>query len=102
MACYEFSVNPFDETLLAEPQRISEVRYRTLIDSLGEGIALVNLNEQFTMVNPAAENIFGVPPGGLLGRSLSDFTSSAQFDRMRGQTGKREEFAVAFLLIERL
>ena len=70
--------------------RESEERYRTVIENVGEGISLVNTNEQFTFVNPAAEDIFGVPRYGLLGRSLHDFTAPDQFERIRAQTAKRQ------------
>jgi len=68
----------------------SEARYRTLIENLGEGIGFVNPDEQFTLVNPAAEKIFGVAPGGLLGHSLYEFTSPGAFDTIRDQTKLRQ------------
>ncbi len=66
--------------------RESEERYRALIENLGEGIGVVNPSELFTFVNPAADHIFGVPRGNLLGRSLGEFTSGDQFDRIREET----------------
>jgi PAS domain S-box-containing protein len=74
---------------MAEKLRVSEERHRTVIENLGEGIGHVNPNEEFTFANPAAEEIFGLPPGGLLGRSLRELTPADQFDRIREQTGKR-------------
>ena len=56
---------------MEEALRKSEAHYRTLIENVGEGIGLVNPQDQFTFANPAGEDIFGVPPGGLLGRSLA-------------------------------
>jgi PAS domain S-box-containing protein len=47
--------------------RESEQRYRTLVENLGEGIAIVDPEENFRFANPAAEEVFGVPPGGLGG-----------------------------------
>ena len=68
----------------------SEERYRLLIDHIGEGIALVNPDEVVTMANPAADEIFGVDVGDLVGRSLTIFTDSSQSDLIRKQTIKRK------------
>jgi len=51
----------------------SEEKYRFLIDKQGEGIVIANADDQFTFCNPAAEKIFGVPPGQLVGRKLQEF-----------------------------
>ena len=69
--------------------RESEERYRTLIQSVGEGIGFVDPEEQFAFANAAAEDIFGVPRGGLLGRSLGEFTKAEQFGMIREQTDQR-------------
>jgi PAS domain S-box-containing protein len=70
--------------------RESEERYRTLIQNVGEGIGFVDPEEQFAFANAAAEDIFGVPPGGLLGRSLREFTSPEQFGMIRQQSDRRQ------------
>jgi PAS domain S-box-containing protein len=72
-----------------EVLRESEDRYRTLIKNVGEGICFVNPEEQFVFANAAAENIFGVTPGGLLRRSLLEFVKSEQFGMIREQTDRR-------------
>ncbi len=64
----------------------SEARYRTLIENVGEGIGFVNPEEQFTFANPAAESIFDVSPGGLLGRSLFDFVVPERYELISDQT----------------
>ncbi|RIE06573.1 PAS domain S-box protein [Candidatus Cryosericum terrychapinii] len=69
--------------------RESEERYRTLIQNVGVGIGFVDPEEQFALANAAAEDIFGVPPGGLLGRSLREFTSPEQLAMIREQTDRR-------------
>lgn len=73
-------------------QRIkeSEERYRMLIENIGEGIALARPDEIFTMTNPAADEIFGIKPGTLVGRSILDFTTPEQSELIRRQTGKRK------------
>jgi PAS domain-containing protein len=53
----------------------SEKKYRTLVENVGEGIGFVNLDEEFLFANSAAERIFGVGKGELLGRNLKEFLS---------------------------
>jgi PAS domain S-box-containing protein len=67
----------------------SEKRYRNLVENLGEGIALVDPDECFVYANPAAEQIFGVIPGGLVGRTLRDFLLPDQLSRVLIETVKR-------------
>ena len=69
--------------------RESEQRYRTLVENLGEGIAVVEPDERFRFANPAAEKIFGVAPGALVGRTLREFLSDEEWLRTRAETGKR-------------
>ncbi len=69
--------------------RESEARYRELILHQGEGLGIVDPQEHFTFANPAGEAIFGVPSGGLVGRSLREFTTEAEYDRILAQTQKR-------------
>jgi PAS domain S-box-containing protein len=71
--------------------RDSEARYRTLIESMGEGIGLVDKDERFVLANPAGERIFGVAPGGLCGRGLREFCAPGEFDRILDQSGRRQE-----------
>ena len=54
-----------------DAQRESDERFRTLVASIGEGMGVVDPEERFTFANPAAERIFGLGPGGLIGRSLA-------------------------------
>jgi PAS domain S-box-containing protein len=56
----------------------SEERYRLLIENQGEGVCIINHDEQFVLANPAAEEMFGVAPGCLVNRDLNDFITAAQ------------------------
>ncbi len=69
--------------------RESEARYRELILHQAEGLGIVDLQERFTFANPAGEAIFGVPNGNLVGRTLREFTTDAQYARILAQTEKR-------------
>ena len=60
----------------ADQQINSDDRYRLLLENLGEGVAYVDPSEIFTFGNPAADSIFGVGPGELVGRSLLDFLTT--------------------------
>ena len=69
----------------------SEARYRMIFTNVGEGIGSVNFQEIFTFANPAAEVIFGVPPGGLVGRNLSEFTTEEQYRVIDEQSSERKK-----------
>lgn len=73
------------EELLQE----SEERYRTIVDNLGEGVGFVNAENQFTFANIAAEEIFGVGSGGLVGMSLEQFVSAEQYRSIQKETALR-------------
>ncbi len=71
--------------------RESEERHRKLVENQAEGVGIVDPQERFRYVNPAAEVIFGVGPGELIGRSLKDFTGDAQYEQITTQTSQRKE-----------
>jgi len=79
-----------DQKKLQEALKESEERYRNLFENIGEGAALVNEEETFIFSNPAGEEIFGVGPGGLAGRSLKEFTDAENFGVIQAQTGLRK------------
>jgi two-component system, cell cycle sensor histidine kinase and response regulator CckA len=53
--------------------RQSEERHRSLIESQGEGIGMLDRECRFLYANPAAEEIFGAPGVSLAGRLLGEF-----------------------------
>jgi PAS domain S-box-containing protein len=65
-------------------------RYSDLVATLGEGIAILDINEHFLFANPAAEAVFGVLPGKLVGRNLAEFQSPTDFAFVVSQTEKRK------------
>ncbi|HEY3444806.1 MAG TPA: PAS domain S-box protein [Myxococcales bacterium] len=66
-----------------------EARYRSVVDNIGEGLGLVDREERFLYANRAADEIFGVPVGALVGRSLHDFVDPGTFERMQELTRSR-------------
>jgi PAS domain S-box-containing protein len=54
----------------------SEARYRSLLGAIGEGFCHTDADNRFILVNASGERIFGVPEGGLLGRSVLEFTDA--------------------------
>jgi PAS domain S-box-containing protein len=74
-----------------EALKESEEKYRNLIENQGEGVAVADMEELFIFANPAADRIFGVSPGGLIGRSLNEFTKPEHFSVIREQTATRRE-----------
>ena len=75
----------------AEALADSERLYRELLERQGEGFAVVDTSERFLYANPVAEQIFGVPPGGLLGRLLLDFLEPEEQALVRSETRVRSE-----------
>ncbi len=65
-------------------------QFETLITSQGEGIALVDLSERFLYANPAAETIFGVTPGQLVGRDLAEFLDEAGLEKVTRENALRK------------
>ncbi len=74
-----------------EALKESEEKYRDLVDNQGEGVVSADLEERIVFANPAADRIFGVSPGGLIDRNLSEFTVPEQFNIIQAQTDKRRE-----------
>lgn len=70
--------------------RDGEERYRLLIENQGEGISFVDENETFTFANPAADEVFGVPTGGLVGHNLQEFSGEQSYAALRQQTQIRK------------
>lgn len=68
----------------------SEERYRNLVENTGEGLGVVDPNECFTYVNPAACDIFGLPADQLIGCSLQMFMDEQSFLEMKSQTEIRK------------
>ncbi|MGE5458346.1 MAG: PAS domain S-box protein, partial [Methanococcaceae archaeon] len=87
------AVNFFDITDRKRAEaalRESENNFKQLIDNMGEGIGIVDKNEQFLFANQAAESIFCTAPGLLAGRSLCEFVAPDNIDIITSQTLVRQ------------
>ncbi len=69
-----------DRKKAEETLRESEERYRSLVENTVEGIGIVDLEDRCLFANRSAEEIFGVPPGTLVGRRIAEFTTAEQYD----------------------
>ena len=67
----------------------SESGYRALAENLGEGVALVDPDERVVFANPAAEAVFGVGRGCLIGHHVTEFVSREVAESIRRQTVQR-------------
>ena len=69
----------------------SEKHYRELISNQGEGMGIVDTDENFVFANVAAEKIFNVGMGELIGRNLQEFLSEEQMELVLRQTQNRKK-----------
>lgn len=77
--------------LAEEALRLSEEKYRSLTENLGEGVGLMNEDEIFVFANPSAKKIFGVEQEELTGLCLNDFLLGENIEIIKDQTNKRRE-----------
>lgn len=80
-----------EKWLDADNLKGSEILFRHLVDNIGEGIAFVDPDENIIFANRSGEEIFGVQPGKLAGRNLSEFYEKEQFQRILEQTAQRRK-----------
>ena len=62
----------------ADALRASEASYRTLVESTGEGVAVIDSATIVTYANPTAHRILGEQPGALVGKALSTYAADSQ------------------------
>ncbi|MBX3729271.1 MAG: PAS domain S-box protein [Candidatus Sumerlaeia bacterium] len=56
----------------------NEQKYRRIVESTADGIAVVDTTDRIVFANPGLEEIFGCPQGELVGRSLHEFVEEDQ------------------------
>lgn len=72
----------------------SEKRYRELVNSLQEGVGIVDQDENIVLANPAFCQILGVERAAVEGENLSSFMSPEEFQRVKEQTARRARGAM--------
>lgn len=75
-----------EKKLMERALKESEERYRELFENMGEGVAVVDEEENILFANPAGHRIFGVEKGDLVGRNLREFTDEENFALLQEQT----------------
>lgn len=65
--------------------RESEERYRTLVESLADGVSLV-ADEKIVYASPSLGRIFGRPADEIIGRNLFEFMPQEAADKIRQRT----------------
>jgi len=68
-----------------------EKRLNTIIYNQGEGLAIVDLEENVKLATNAMHEIFGVQNGKLIGRNLKDFIIGENWEEVLSHTAKRKE-----------
>jgi len=90
---YEFfngvMIDITEKVELENAYKDSQERYRYLLENLSDGICVNDNDENFVLVNKAAEDIFGVEYGSLVGRNLSEFLSDKNINLVKEKTIRR-------------
>ncbi len=71
-----------------------ENKFQSWIESLHEGVCMVDPYENIIYANPAFSNIIGYSREEMLGRNLSEFVPEEEFKKIMQETGKRKRQCV--------
>ncbi len=74
-----------------ETLRESEERYRQLVETMNEGLAMADQNYEFTFVNERFSEMLGYPREEMIGRHILDFVHDDYQDFMKNQIASRKE-----------
>jgi len=78
----------------------SEERYRTMIETLGEGVIVIDSENKFILTNPAADRIFGVQSGELTGHRFDEFVDEENLNKIKERLELNQEEKTAGYEIE--
>ena len=65
--------------------------YKMLVQNQGEGVTIIDEYENILYANPAADGIFGVQDGALVGRNLQEFLSDEEKEKIKNETRIRKK-----------
>ncbi len=65
--------------------------FRDLVFAIDEGVTVSDLDDNFLFVNSAAEKLFGVEKGELVGKNIKEFLTKEQFSLIEKQTERRRK-----------
>ena len=65
--------------------------YKLLVQNQGEGVTIVDGQENILISNPAADGIFGVSEGALIGRNLQEFLNDEDKEKLKKETLGRQK-----------
>ncbi len=74
-----------------EELKQSEEKYRTLVETVREGIGNVDNDETFTFVNQAGADIFGYSKEELLGKNLKELATAESYQKILKESALRKE-----------
>lgn len=74
--------------------------FQTIIETMEEGVAIVDKNENFNYANLAAAKLFEIPNDQLPGHNLSEFLSVDSFNFIKNQTALRIKGETSIYRIE--
>ncbi|MHA2346698.1 MAG: PAS domain-containing protein [Candidatus Hodarchaeales archaeon] len=79
-----------EETEMESKLIKSEAKYRALVDTIQEGLIIVDQNEEIVFANPAIYKSLNYSESELIGQNLSDITTSDQFQIIQQETENRK------------
>lgn len=68
----------------------NEKQYKDLLENMGEGLSVLDKEENFLFANHMMEKIFGVEQYELMGRNLREFMTEEEFGKILKQTQQRK------------
>ena len=74
--------------------------YKLLVQNQGEGVTIVDGQENILIANPAADGIFGVSEGALIGRNLQEFLNDEDIEKLKKETLGKTKGAKIFIRIK--
>ncbi len=69
----------------------SEVKYRSLVESMQDGIAILDADDNFVYINPAGESIFDSSRERIIDRSLAEYMSPEEYSKVKRHWNEQSE-----------